>query len=199
MSKKIYLIIGIVIFIIVICGSYIQLNTSIAMSSNNEDKEQEILEDIIYEGQLPIPIENLIKVTSHYGYRAPVYNDAGVQISGGKLHSGIDLVGKKDSKIICVKDGEVIHSGWNNSYGYSVEIKHINDDGTEFYTLYAHMQENSLRVKRGENVKEGQVIGIQGTTGNSTGDHLHFEIRTNTGSNRYAVDPAPYLFSKKGE
>jgi len=198
MSRKIYIIIGIVIFILLTCGSYIQLNAGIA-NNNDETKEREIIENIICEGELPIPIENLVKVTSHYGYRAPVYNDEGVQISGGKLHSGIDFVGKKDSRIISVRDGEVIHSGWNNSYGYSVEIKHKNDDGTTFYTLYAHMQENSLRVTRGELVKEGQVIGIQGTTGNSTGDHLHFEIRTNTGSNRYAVDPAPYLFSEKGE
>lgn len=199
MSRSLFLIIGIVVFILIVCGGYLQLEgTDIGVGENNENK-QEILEDLVYKGKFPIPIEDLVKVTSHYGYRPPVYNAEGVQISGGKLHSGIDLVGKENSRIISVKDGEVIHSGWHNSYGNSVEIKHINDDGTFFYTLYAHMKDDSLCVKKGDIVKEGQVIGVQGTTGNSTGDHLHFEVRTNAGSNRYAVDPAPYLYEELEE
>ena len=58
------------------------------------------------------------------------------------------------------------------------------------------MRDNSICVSKGQTVVEGQVIGVQGSTGNSTGDHLHFEVRTNSGSNRYAIDPAPYLFTE---
>ena len=95
-----------------------------------------------------------------------------------------------------VKDGEITHAGWQSGYGNCVEIKHTNEDGTVFYTFYAHMRDNSIQVEKGQKVIVGQIIGIQGSTGNSTGDHLHFEIRTNGGSNRYAVDPAPYLFNR---
>lgn len=56
------------------------------------------------------------------------------------------------------------------------------------------MRDNSLCVQKGQNIVEGQVLGVQGTTGNSTGDHLHFEIRL---EDKSTIDPAPYLFSKK--
>ena len=58
------------------------------------------------------------------------------------------------------------------------------------------MRDNSLKVEAGQQVYRGQVLGIQGSTGNSTGDHLHFEVRTSGGSNQYAIDPAPFLFKK---
>lgn len=112
------------------------------------------------------------------------------------FHSGIDLVGKTGSKILSVKNGEITWAGKKNSYGNCVEIKHIGEDGKIFYTFYAHMRDNSICVVKGQKVFEGQVIGTQGSTGNSTGDHLHFEVRTNSGSNRYAIDPAPYLFTE---
>lgn len=59
------------------------------------------------------------------------------------------------------------------------------------------MRNNSLCVAKGDEVSEGQILGTQGSTGNSTGDHVHFEIRTNSGSNKYAIDPASYLFTEK--
>jgi murein DD-endopeptidase MepM/ murein hydrolase activator NlpD len=99
---------------------------------------------------------------------------------------------------MAVKDGEVTHAGWQNGYGNCVEIKHTDEQGNTFYTFYAHMRDNSLQVTKGQQVKTGQIIGTQGSTGNSTGDHLHFEVRTDGGSNKYAIDPAPYLFTEKG-
>ena len=92
-----------------------------------------------------------------------------------------------------VKVGEVTWSGWQNGYGNCVEVKHIGDDGKIFYTFYAHMRDNSLCVTKGQNIIEGQIIGVQGTTGNSTGDHLHFEIRL---EDKSTIDPAPYLFTE---
>ena len=75
-----------------------------------------------------------------------------------------------------------------------MEIKHTVEDGKIFYTFYAHMRDNSICVSKGQTVVEGQVIGVQGTTGNSTGDHLHFEIRL---EDKSTIDPAPYLFTEK--
>ena len=116
-------------------------------------------------------------------------------LSVGKksFHTGIDLVGNTGSKVLSVKSGEVTHAGWQNGYGNCVEIKHIGENGKIFYTFYAHMRNNSICVTKGQTVVEGQVVGVQGSTGNSTGDHLHFEIRL---ENKSTIDPAPYLFTE---
>ena len=149
---------------------------------------------ILYKGKLPMPVENFIKVTSKYGYRTPVYNSNGIQISGGKKHEGIDLVGNLGSRIINVEDGIVSYAGWQEGYGNCVEIKHIDESGNVFYTFYAHMRENSICVQTGQKIVTGQIIGVQGSTGNSSGDHLHFEIRL---ENKKTIDPTPYLFNEK--
>ena len=107
------------------------------------------------------------------------------------FHTGIDLVGNKDSKVLCVKEGEVTWAGWQNGYGNCVEVKHKGENAEIFYTFYAHMQNNSICVSKGQILQEGQVVGVQGTTGNSTGDHLHFEIRL---ADKSKIKPVSYLF-----
>lgn len=109
------------------------------------------------------------------------------------FHTGIDLVGNTGSNILNVKNGEVTHAGWQNGYGNCVEVKHTNETGETFYSFYAHMRDNSICVKKGQTISEGQILGVQGSTGNSTGDHLHFEIRL---EDKSTVDPASYLFSE---
>ena len=193
MSKKIYLIIGIIIFILII-GSYFQITSSNSKSTNNTEKgnienETEIGETV-YNGKFAMPIENFIQVTSKFGYR----ESHGVVHSN---HTGIDLCGSLGSKVMAVDNGEVTHSGWQNGYGNCVEIKHIDEQGNIFYTFYGHMRDNSLQVTKGQQVAVGQVIGIQGSTGNSTGDHLYFEVRKSSGTNKDTIDPAPYLFGEK--
>ena len=194
MRSKLEIIIGIIIFILILSYTY----TNQIVSSKGSNIKTNTIEqaEIIYKGKLAMPIENFIAVTSKFGYRDPIYKD-GVQISGGKLHSGLDLCGSLGSKVMAVKDGEVTYAGWQSGYGNCIEIRHIDEQGNTFYSFYAHMRDNSLCVQTGQNVITGQVIGIQGSTGNSTGEHLHFEIRTNSGSNKYAIDPAPYLFTEK--
>lgn len=192
MIRKISLIIGIVIFILILCASNL-LNIT-ASSNNNSNESEEVKEEIgeiVYNGEFPIPVENFIAVTSKFGLR----DGHGVVSSN---HTGIDLCGSLGSRVMAVKDGEVTHAGWQNGYGNCVEIKHIDEQGNAFYTFYAHMRDNSLQVTKGQQVVTGQIIGTQGSTGNSTGDHLHFEVRTAGGSNKYAIDPAPYLFTEKG-
>lgn len=103
------------------------------------------------------------RLTSRYGsYR-----------SRGTPHTGIDLAGPTGSNIIAADGGTVTFAGWNNSYGYYIKIRHA--DG--FETYYAHC--SKLLVSAGDQVYQGQVIGKVGNTGNSTGPHLHFELRKN--------------------
>lgn len=193
MIRKISLIIGIVIFILILCASNLLNIEASSNKNNNNDESQEIEEigEIVYNGEFPIPVENFIAVTSKFGLR----DGHGVVSSN---HTGIDLCGNLGSRVMSVKDGEVTYAGWQGGYGNCVEIKHIDEQGSAFYTFYAHMRDNSLQVTKGQKVVTGQIIGTQGSTGNSTGDHLHFEVRTNSGSNKYAIDPAPYLFTEKG-
>ncbi len=101
----------------------------------------------------------------------------------GRNHKAIDLRAKSGTSIFAVADGTVIQSGWDGNYGYCVTIEH--DDGTR--TLYAHARQ--LCCKVGDRVSQGEVIALVGTTGQSTGNHLHFEVIVN-GRN---VDPAPYI------
>ena len=113
--------------------------------------------------QWPLPAANNI-VTCVYGMR--VHPITGVY----KLHTGVDLRATSGTKIYAANSGTVITSKYNTAYGNYVVIDH----GGGIATLYAHMTKRL--VKEGEKVKQGQVIGYVGSTGYSTGPHLHFEI-----------------------
>ncbi len=190
MIKKMSLIIGIIIFILILCATQI-LNAGTILESKNSNKN-EIIEigETIYKGKFPIPIENFIAVTSKFGIRE------GNEIVSS-FHRGVDLCGSSGSKVLAVKEGKVTYSGWQNGYGNCVEIKHTDEQGNTFYTFYAHMRDNSLQVIKDQQIVVGQILGIQGSTGNSTGEHLHFEIRKKSGTNEDTIDPAPYLFTEK--
>lgn len=112
-------------------------------------------------------------------------------ITGGKgNHTGIDIPAARGTPIYASKSGvvttSVLGSGSNWAYGNHVVVSH--SDGTS--TLYAHM--NSRAVKQGQTVKQGDVVGYVGTTGRSTGNHLHFEVR----KNGQRVDPLNYFTDK---
>lgn len=87
----------------------------------------------------------------------------------------------------------MVSKAGTTGYGNYVVIEHHLEDMT-FYTLYGHMKMGSLMVSEGMEVKAGQTLGIMGSTGNSTGNHLHFEVRVNQNTSSNAVDPYPYLF-----
>ena len=99
------------------------------------------------------------------------------------FHSGIDLAGKKGSDIVAAADGIVTWSGKRWAYGQMVEIDH----GKGITTRYAHNDSHDVKV--GELVKKGQVIAKMGSSGRSTGPHLHFEVR----KNGKAVNPLKYI------
>lgn len=162
MIRKISLVIGIVIFILILCATQIlNVETTSESKSNNVNEIEEEIGEVIYNGKFPMPIENFIVVTSKFGYR----ESHGVVHSN---HTGIDLCGSLGSRVMAVKDGEVTHAGWQGGYGNCVEIKHTDEQGNIFYTFYAHMRNNSIQVTKGQQVVTGQIIGTQGSTGNST-------------------------------
>jgi len=115
-------------------------------------------------------------VTSEYGYRNhPVYG-------GGRLHAGIDIGG--GGSISAAKAGTVTTASYHPSLGYNVIIDH----GNGIRTRYGHMT-SGLRVAPGQSVSQGQTIGTMGTTGTSTGVHLHFEVHVNGNQ----VNPRGYV------
>lgn len=98
-------------------------------------------------------------------------------------HTGVDFAGKLDSEVVSVAAGVVTWSGERNGYGQMVEVNH----GNGFSTRYAHNNENMVQV--GDVVKKGQVVAKMGSSGRSTGPHVHFEVY----KNGRAVDPASYI------
>ena len=101
----------------------------------------------------------------------------------GRNHKGVDICAKSGTSIYAVAAGKVVYSGWKGNYGNCVIIEH--EDGMR--TLYAHAKQLCCSV--GDTVSQGEVIALVGTTGQSTGNHLHFEVIVG-GRN---MDPAPYI------
>ncbi|RGZ26455.1 peptidase M23 [Veillonella sp. AM51-8BH] len=126
-------------------------------------------------GQLGWPVSG--EITSPYGYRThPIW---GTTI----YHSGIDIGVDEGTPVHAADGGTVVWSGWMGGYGYAVVIDH----GNGMSTLYGHNSE--LAVSEGQDVSKGQVIAYAGSTGNSTGPHVHFEVRISGDP----VDPMGYL------
>ena len=133
-------------------------NTSIYSDSTNSSA-------VISNGSWPVP--GYSRISSPFGYR--IHPVLGVK----KLHTGIDIPAPTGTPAVAVSSGTVIYSGVQGSYGNTVMIRH--DNG--LVSLYAH--NSSLVVNVGDKVEKGQVVAKIGSTGRSTGPHLHFEIRVN--------------------
>lgn len=129
---------------------------------------------------------------SKEGYIVPVKNytiSSPFGTRGGEFHRGLDLAAPQGEPIYASKAGTVVKAEFHPSWGNYVAIEH--EDGTT--ALYAHQQE--YQVKVGDKVKQGQIIGYVGSTGNSTGSHLHFELcRDNTLAQSQLVNPETVLF-----
>ncbi len=92
-----------------------------------------------------------------------------------KMHRGVDFAAKRGTPIMAAGDGRVTFSGRNGAFGRFIEIKHLNN----FKTGYAHLYKFAKGVKKGKLVKQGDIIGYVGTSGRSTGPHLHYEVNQN--------------------
>lgn len=147
---------------------------------------------------LLFPQDGIVRVTSPFGMR------------NGRLHSGVDLA--SDNKGVdwnlASANGIVTNVGYSKAdIGYWLEIKvDFKINGKVAYIRYYHMKESpkfydrkgTPKITKGSKIKQGEKIGIEGSTGNSSGAHLHFELRLGGSTRAYAVDPVPYLRIPKG-
>lgn len=123
------------------------------------------------------PVPGYYRISSDYVDRtSPIFGTA-------EFHTGIDIPASYGEDVVAAADGVVITSGWVNGYGNTVMISH----GSGIVTLYGH--NSSLVISNGQSVKKGQVIAKIGSTGYSTGNHCHFEVRVNGDH----TTPWPYL------
>jgi len=128
-------------------------------------------------GRLLWPTPGYSRITSPYGMRLhPI-------LKTNRFHTGIDIAAPYGSNVISTANGKVIFAGWQGGYGNTIIVDH----GGGMSTLHAHL--SKFLVKAGDNVKANQPIGKIGTSGWSTGPHLHFEVRINGDH----VSPMPYL------
>lgn len=139
--------------------------------------------DNLASGAIAVPSDKPVKTaafTSGYGVRSDPFR------GGAAMHAGIDLAGPSGTPIYATADGIVRRSGWNRGgYGNLIEVDH----GRGIETRYGHL--SRLLVREGQQIKRGQLIGHMGSTGRSTGSHLHYEVRIDG----RPVNPIPFMKS----
>ena len=140
--------------------------------------------DNLQDGVIAIPSDKPVKTnvefTSGFGVRSDPFEH------GAAMHPGIDLAGSYGTPIYATADGTVLRAGWNNGgYGNMVELDH----GRGIVTRYGHM--SAVLVHAGDHVTRGEQIGRMGSTGRSTGNHLHYEVRIDG----RPVNPIPFMKS----
>jgi murein DD-endopeptidase MepM/ murein hydrolase activator NlpD len=122
------------------------------------------------------PLDGPRRITSAFGWRA-------ISVGGNRYHQGLDLGAPTGTPVRAARAGTVVRSGWIGAYGYAVYVRH--EGG--FETRYAHLSQRLVAV--GEVVRRGEAVGRVGSTGASTGPHLHFEVRRDG----RALDPLAVL------
>jgi murein DD-endopeptidase MepM/ murein hydrolase activator NlpD len=119
----------------------------------------------------------VMMMSSGFGYRSDPFTGAGA------MHNGLDFKGPIGTPILAAADGRITHAGSQGGYGNTIEITHANG----LVTRYAHL--SGFNVKLGQKVARGAQIARMGSTGRSTGSHLHFEVRLNG----QAINPRKFL------
>ncbi|WP_343527976.1 M23 family metallopeptidase [Sphingomonas sp.] len=136
--------------------------------------------DSVQKGVIAIPsvqpVEKL-QFTSNFGIRTDPFRHTAA------MHAGVDIPGPVGTPIYATADGIVDHAGWQGGYGNLVEVNH----GKGIATRYGHL--SKILVADGARVTRGQLIALMGSTGRSTGSHLHYEVRMDG----HAVNPVPFL------
>jgi murein DD-endopeptidase MepM/ murein hydrolase activator NlpD len=130
----------------------------------------------------PMGYPRISSFTSFFGYRSDPFDSASAE-----FHPGIDFKGKRGDEVKCTASGKVVFAGWAGGYGNCIRIQHIND----IQTVYGHL--SKIKVKVGQEVNLGDEIGLVGSTGHSTGAHLHYEVRRHG----KAVNPVNFLTLNK--
>ncbi|WDZ99769.1 M23 family metallopeptidase [Mucilaginibacter sp. SJ] len=130
----------------------------------------------------PMGYPRISSFTSFFGYRSDPFDS-----EHAEFHPGIDFKGNRGDAVKCTASGKVVFAGWAGGYGKCVRIQHINS----LETLYGHL--SKIEVKVGQQVTVGDNIGKVGSTGHSTGAHLHYEVR----KNGKPVNPVNFLTLNK--
>lgn len=139
-----------------------------------------------------------VTITSEFGYRDNPLNPgttsfhSGLDIAGGSGLGNVNIIASRDGVVVKVTDGCPTNTGSSScggGYGNHIIIQH--SDGN--YTLYAHLHAGTITVKENESVRQGQVIAKMGSSGNSTGAHLHFEVREGLNDYSATVNPLEYI------
>ncbi len=159
-------------------GSY-QLT---AESTDGEERTiEQKLRQIEAEGNpryLPTIWAHLGKINNEFGFRRNPFGGRSYE-----FHSGMDIDGDKGDMVVAPANGRILKAGWHGGYGYLIEIDH----GNGLTTRYGHL--SKVGVKEGDAVQRGQVIALIGSTGRSTGPHLHYELRLDD----KAINPRRFL------
>jgi murein DD-endopeptidase MepM/ murein hydrolase activator NlpD len=134
------------------------------------------LESVLYSMPIGKPFDG--EITSGYGYRRNPFTGRGVE-----FHSGIDFRGRLGDSVKTTGSGVVVFAGYNGGYGKCVVIEHEKN----LQTMYGHL--SKISVKEGEQVNSGQLVGLIGNTGRSTGPHVHYEIIVNG----RGINPEKYI------
>ena len=179
-------------------NSKAQLNKMIADLKKERERQEEILakeiaaaqgNNITFSGEFTWPTPGVYYITA-------MFRDEEYYYWSGSIHKGLDIARSGGCNIVAAQTGKVIvasgDGSYNGGYGNYVIIDHGKKDGVRYTTVYAHMK--SVSVKKGDTVIKGQKIGYMGSTGWSTGTHLHFEIRRNNTQ----INPMQYYPELKG-
>jgi len=153
-----------------------QLILQIESESENGDRSN----PTSYSASIPNIRPLIGAITSAFGFRLhPIYNDI-------RFHSGIDFSAAEGTRVHSTGDGVVAFSGYDRGYGQKITINH----GYGFKTIYAHLSKSLVR--QGERVSRGEIIALSGNTGDSTGPHLHYEVK----KNNVTVNPTAYFLDE---
>lgn len=149
------------------------------MKSALSEKNQLLRQKKYSGGRFAWPLPDSQRITSYFGYRTDPFT--------GKRtgHNGMDIAAPQGTDIVAAADGVVVIAAYVRGFGNMVSIDH----GGDISSLYGHIREGGINVKEGQSIKKGQKIAEVGSTGRSTGPHLHFGVY----KGRTAVDPSGYL------
>lgn len=154
--------------------------TNIESESEENALESRIrsIEALGNSSSLPLIWAHMGKINNEFGFRRNPFGGRNYE-----FHAGIDIAGEKGDIVVAPGNGTVLRAGWQGGYGNFIEIDH----GNGLTTRYGHL--SRIEIQAGDTVQRGQVIGMVGSTGRSTGPHLHFEVRIDD----KAINPRRFL------
>ncbi len=159
-------------------SSDFQLTIESESEENEMEQQLRVIETTSNPAFLPTMWSHLGKINNEFGFRRNPFGGRSYE-----FHSGMDIDGERGDLIVAPANGTVVKAGWQGGYGNLIEIDH----GNGLTTRYGHL--SKIEVQVGDTLQRGQLIGQIGSTGRSTGPHLHYELRLNDKS----INPRRFL------